>query len=147
MKLPYLLLVTVTLATAVACTQKNETAAPSAEVKVAKTAVQDLEISADTANVNKARWNALRATYLQMLTAARMDTSFITQGFSIRREELQEILDSVGPAPEVWAMLGVGYDAQGKPYPRLIFQAEGSKTNGTYKYFDFSRPCPTNCPK
>lgn len=147
MKIRFSLLIAVLVAFVVACTPKTETPAPSVERKASTVNVQNLEISADSANANKVRWDALRTAYLRLLQDNHMDTSFITQGFSVRRDELQAILDSVGSSPEVWTMLGVGYDAQGKAYPRLIFQAEGPKTGGTYRYFDFTRPCPTNCPK
>ncbi|MEL6673003.1 MAG: hypothetical protein AAFR61_12455 [Bacteroidota bacterium] len=81
-----------------------------------------------------------------------------SKGFKIPKCELNEMLDEYTAAEEIWAMLALKeYAAPGEPYTHvvsLIFQGvvqagvgEECDIDGTtWKYFDFTLPCPTLCP-
>lgn len=76
-----------------------------------------------------------------------VNTSFATgavqipYGAKIPLCELQEIIDDLGETPEVWAMMGM---KDGKL--EIVFQGLDDATS-TYKYYDFTAPCPVTCPE
>lgn len=77
----------------------------------------------------------------------------LKHGFQIPKGELEQIIkdDEDG---QIWAMLTVIPDGQGNLRPDLFFQ--GKKKGGPKEktvgngddddFFDFTKPCPTNCP-
>lgn len=65
----------------------------------------------------------------------------IPYGAKIPICELQEIINDLGETPEVWAMMGM---KDGKL--EIVFQGLDSATS-TYRYYDFTVPCPTTCPE
>ena len=73
-------------------------------------------------------------------------------GFQIPKGELEQIIkdDEDG---QIWAMLTIIPDGQGNLRPDLFFQgkpkgSEAAEANDEEDddYFDFTKPCPTNCP-
>ena len=69
------------------------------------------------------------------------DSALIPYGAKIPICELQEILNDLGTTPDVWAMMAM---KGGKL--EIVFQGLDDSTN-TYKYYDFTKPCPVTCPE
>lgn len=109
-------------------------------------------INPTEATAAKARWQELRAqmvSFLKTIKAAPMDTQFVAKGFHVPYRDLRKILDNVGDTTQLYAMLAIQYDTiRGvpQPYISLIFQAPDTTRARTVRYYDFTRPCPTECP-
>lgn len=77
------------------------------------------------------------------------DTTFVKQGFHLPVDEIHKMserLKKEGGTPSVYAMLGIRYDSISRRQQlSLIFQ-ERTSTVDEWTYYDYSRPCPPNCP-
>jgi hypothetical protein len=115
--------------------------------------VKDTRIPKDTAQKEMAAWDDIRKELEKDLRTSP-DSALkyvVVKGFQIPPDEFQNMLSSLGPNPQVWAMLAIQRDEKtGKPYLGLIFQGKGQKTpesGNDYEYFDFTDPCPKSCPE
>lgn len=80
-------------------------------------------------------------------------SGLLKHGFQIPKGELEQIIkdDEDG---QIWAMLTIIPDGDGNLRPDLFFQGkkkggpkDGAVNNGDDDdFFDFTKPCPTNCP-
>lgn len=95
------------------------------------------------------KWDTLRGTIIKALKGldAPQDTGFVAKGFHIPFNDIQSILRNTGDTSQLFAMLAIEHDAAGNPYLALIFQAPDKTSNQTIRYYDFTKPCPNNCPK
>lgn len=76
------------------------------------------------------------------------DAELLPKGFHLPNDEIKKMaarLSAEGGTDSVFAMLAIRYDSKDKPYMTLIFQEKTTKTN-SWTYYDYSRPCPPNCP-
>jgi len=92
-------------------------------------------------------WNALRTHIVSDLdTTHFIDTNYVARGFHVPFNDLKAILNNIGDTTQLFAMLAV-QDSAGnpaKPMLTLIFQAPDKE--GNLKYYDFTLPCPKQCP-
>ena len=103
----------------------------------------------EKATAAMSRWNALRQIFVNALNGtlnAPQDVKYVARGFQVPYSDLKGILENVGDTTKIFAMLAIQDSAgiSGKPQITLIFQAP-DKTK-TLRYYDFTQPCPTNCP-
>ncbi len=132
-----------------ACTQadpaaaKKSAAAPMAAVSTAAT---DSLTTAQAKN-EKAAWDSVRTVIMAQLRQANSPNGkYIMQGFQIPVDDLKNILAAYNSNPQpstdtIYGMLSIN----GAGQPGLILQTKNSQNNSVY--YDFSRPCPPNCPK
>jgi hypothetical protein len=130
-----------------ACTPASEPKTAEAVSKPNKT-----RIPSYVANQRIDQWEKERKSIDSMLKTKKDSTlkSFVVKGFQIQPGEFQEMLEDLGPNPQVWAMLAIAIDSTNdKQYLDLIFKGKSKKATNSgdgYEYFDFSRPCPPACP-
>ena len=103
------------------------------------------------ANIAKHKWQALRPIFVNALKGmdAPQDTIYVAKGFHIPLDDLRDILNNIGDDSQLYAMLGIQYDSTKTPpapYISLIFQAPDTTARRTIQYYDFTRPCPSDCP-
>jgi hypothetical protein len=102
---------------------------------------------ADTA---KRKWEALRRVLVNTLTGLDIpkDTNFVAKGFHVPYNDIKRILDNIGDTSQLFAMLAIQDSAgiPGKPMISLIFQAPDKTKAQTILYYDFTKPCPSDCP-
>lgn len=102
---------------------------------------------ADTA---KRKWEALRRVLVTTLNGLDIpkDTNFVAKGFHVPFNDLKRILDNIGDTSQLFAMLAIQDSAgiPGKPMISLIFQAPDKTKAQTIQYYDFTKPCPSDCP-
>jgi hypothetical protein len=95
-----------------------------------------------------AEWDSLRKVVVNYLdsTGSPEDTIYIAKGFNIPFDDIQDLMDNVGDKSQLFAMLAIEKDSAGNPYLSLIFQAPDTSKKQTIRYYDFTKPCPNNCP-
>ncbi len=130
-----------------ACTQPGSTPAAQVAAKSSDVPVQPF-MDPEKATAAMSRWNALRQIFVNALNGmnAPQDVRYVARGFQVPYSDLKGILDNVGDTTKIFAMLAIQDSAgiAGKPMITLIFQAP-DKTK-TLRYYDFTQPCPYNCP-
>lgn len=96
-----------------------------------------------------AEWDSLRKVVVNYLdsTGNPEDTIYIAKGFNIPFDDIQDIMNNTGDKSQLFAMLAIERDSAGNPYLSLIFQAPDTSKSQTVRYYDFTKPCPNNCPK
>lgn len=103
--------------------------------------------AADTA---KRKWEAIRRVLVTTLKGLDIpkDTNFVAKGFHVPFNDLKRILDNIGDTTQLFAMLAIQDSAgiPGKPMISLIFQAPDKTKAQTIQYYDFTKPCPSDCP-
>lgn len=99
--------------------------------------MESLEISAAEA---QPMIDAAKAYIESVNTSRALGEVDILRGASIPSALWSELVEALGENPKVWAMLAL---EDGKL--KIIFK--GKAAEGTeYKYFNFTSPCPANCP-
>ncbi len=95
-----------------------------------------------------AEWDSLREVVVDYLDSKGNpeDTIYIAKGFNIPFDDIQDLMDNVGDKSQLFAMLAIEKDSAGNPYLSLIFQAPDTSARKTIRYYDFTKPCPNNCP-
>lgn len=95
-------------------------------------------------------WQCFADALNKQLDAPYKD--LVKYGFQIPKGELEQIIrdDQDG---QIWAMLTVIPDENGNLRPDLFFQGDKKKQlakaagdDDDEDFFDFTKPCPTNCP-
>lgn len=118
------------------CTTKETSTATQENQQVAACEIDSVPASEGIAMISEAQ------TYIDDVNATISGTSpKIPYGAKIPVCELQEILNDLGETPEVWAMMAM---KDGKL--EIVFQGLDDATS-TYKYYDFTHPCPAMCPE
>ncbi|MBC7775126.1 MAG: hypothetical protein H7246_06770 [Phycisphaerae bacterium] len=107
------------------------------------------EITPGAADSAIGRWQEKRAVINNFFVGidAPQDTSFVAKGFHVPFADLDSILKIVGDTSQLFAMLAIQYDSSTTPptpYICLILQAPDK--NDVIRYYDFTLPCPSNCP-
>ncbi len=69
----------------------------------------------------------------------------IPRGAKLAPCEMGEIVKEVGTDADVWAMMALETDEEGKKYLTIIFQCK-AKDSENYVYYNFTKPCPAQCP-
>jgi hypothetical protein len=112
------------------------------------TTVKNDSISAATAEAEKALWEVARGNIITTLGGPTgKNAKYIVDGFRIHKDDLIGMLnalcDTTGHTPRdsIFAMLALRNDTI-----TLIFQDRNVQTHKNV-YYDFSKPCPPNCPK
>lgn len=93
-------------------------------------------------------WRTMRAGIVSELDSTHfLDTNYVARGFHVPLDDLRRILDNIGDTTQLFAMLAVQDSADNptKPMLTLIFQAPDKE--GHLKYYDFTLPCPKQCPQ
>ena len=131
-----------------ACTQSgNHSTAAQIAAKSSDSPVQPF-MDPEKATAAMSRWNALRQVFVNALNGmnAPQDVRYVARGFQVPYSDLKGILENVGDTTKIFAMLAIQDSAgiPGKPMITLIFQAPDA--NRTLRYYDFTQPCPTDCP-
>ncbi len=95
-------------------------------------------------------WQCFADALNQQLDSPYKD--LVKYGFQIPKGELEDIIKEDRDGL-IWAMLTVIPDEKGTLSPDLFFQAERKQQtvekasgNDDDDFYDFTRPCPTNCP-
>ncbi len=130
-----------------ACTQPSSNSTAQVADKSGDVPLQPF-MDPEKATTAMSRWNALRQIFVNALNGmdAPQDVRYVARGFQVPYSDLKGILDNVGDTTKIFAMLAIQDSAgiAGKPMITLIFQAP-DKTK-TLRYYDFTQPCPYNCP-
>jgi hypothetical protein len=122
------------------------------KVVVAESSKMKSKIPGALANQRIEAWEKVRKSIDSTLKPKKDSTlkSFVVKGFQIQPGEFQEMLNDLGPDPQVWAMLAISTDSiTKKPIIDLIFKGRSKKTIASgdeYEYYDFTDPCPPSCP-
>jgi hypothetical protein len=102
------------------------------------------EISDTVAIARKAAWSAKRAQLINLLKANNMagDSIYIVRGYAVPTQDFKDISLIASTDPRypttTYTMIGL------KDSLDIIFQIIDA--TGKERYFDFSNPCPKNCP-
>jgi hypothetical protein len=144
--LPFFALLAFLFAGIFACTQSATTPeaakAPLADPQAALTALSKHEIPAAKATAAMAEWDTARSAIVPVLAAnaaTRPDAKYIAKGFKIPMGDLQSILAAIGDTSKLFAMLAIQDTTV-----TVIFQMPDK--SGALRYYDFTKPCPTDCP-
>lgn len=148
--LPFLALLIFFFAGILACTRTESPSQHSTAMSSKKDTLivplMDPEKAKDAMN----KWLTLRTLLVGTLRGINVpnDTNFVAKGFHIPYTDLKRILDNVGDTSQVFAMLAIQDSAgiAGKPMISLIFQAPDNTPRKTLRFYDFTKPCPTDCP-
>lgn len=128
-----------------ACTQPSSNS-PAQVAAKSDTPIQFF-MDPEKARFSIAAWNAMRKQIVSNLdTTHFIDTAYVARGFHVPLNDLRRILANIGDTTQLYAMLAV-QDSAGnpaKPQLTLIFQAPDK--NRTLQYYDFTLPCPKQCP-
>lgn len=125
---------------------------PPADEKTAQSSDQNVlplmdPLKADTA---KRKWEALRVVLVNTLKGLDVpkDTNFVAKGFHVPFNDLKRIMDNIGDTTQLFAMLAIQDSAgiPGKPMISLIFQAPDKTPERAIRFYDFTKPCPSDCP-
>ena len=94
------------------------------------------------------KWDSTRTQVIIALDSMGRagDSMYVVKGFHVPFKDIRSLMDNVGDDEQVFAMLAVETDKLGKPQFSLIFQAPDTTKERTIRYYDFTKPCPTNCP-
>ena len=150
--LPFLALMLVLFAGIFACNQPGSPSNGPANVQVTPDPNPGHYPLMDPVKANEAKlkWDQLRGVLVNTLKGINVpnDTNFVARGFHVPFNDLKRILDNIGDTTQLFAMLAIQDSAgiPGKPMISLIFQAPDKSPKGTIQYYDFTKPCPTNCP-
>ena len=95
-----------------------------------------------------AKWDSTRSRVIIVLDSMghAADSMYVVKGFHVPFKDIRSLMDNVGNDEQVFAMLAVETDKFGKPQFSLIFQAPDTTKERTIRYYEFTKPCPTNCP-
>lgn len=144
-----------------ACTQTTPAAGTTA-VDNAQI-VYKYQIPADTALYAQALWERVSAGVNKSFKSpadSLLYAKYIINGFRVHRDDLLGILQATDgsrartttPNDSIWCMLSVRPDTTYvnnqivvKSKTSLIFETT-NKSTGKRVYYDFSKPCPPNCP-
>ncbi len=125
--------------------------------------VYKYQIPADTALHAQALWERVNTGINQSFKSkadSALYAKFIVNGFRVHRDDLLGILQATdgsrvrtsAPTDSIWCMLSVRPDTSYKnsqpiitTKTSLIFETT-NKATGKRVYYDFSKPCPPNCP-
>lgn len=99
--------------------------------------MESLEIPASVA---QPMIDAAKAYIESVNTTKALGTINILQGAYIPPALWSELVIALGENPKVWAMLAL---EDGKL--KIIFKGKPAEGTG-YKYFNFTDPCPSDCP-
>ncbi|MDX1913841.1 MAG: hypothetical protein SFV22_20255 [Saprospiraceae bacterium] len=144
--LPFLTLMAFLFGGIFACTQSAPTAemqkAPAVDMQAAITTLNSHEIPASQALPAMGAWQSARNAMIPVLsqnTTTAPDAKYIAKGFKIPMADIQGILASIGDTSKLFAMLAIQDTSV-----TIIFQMPDK--SGAVKYYDFTQPCPSNCP-
>jgi hypothetical protein len=119
-----------------ACEPKIAKTETQENQQVAACEIDSIPTSEGTAMISEAQ------TYIDDVNSTISGTNpKIPYGAKIPICELQEILKDLGDTPEVWVMMAMKDNKL-----EIVFQGLDDATN-TYKYYDFTNPCPISCPE
>jgi hypothetical protein len=125
-----------------ACSE-SKTTPEAKDVTVSKPTTTRLpnEISDTIANARKLAWRRKRAQLIAQLTN-KADSIYIVRGYSVPTQDFKDISMIASTDPryptKTYTMIGL------KDSLDIIFQIIDA--TGKERYFDFSNPCPENCP-
>ncbi len=131
-----------------ACSESKTT--PEAKDAVSKPNVASTgtvlpnEISDTVATARKTAWRVKRAQLIALLKANNMadDSVYILRGFAVPTQDFKDVAAIATPTAQdatTYTMIGLYNGTQD-----IIFQIKDS--TGKERYFDFTAPCPENCP-
>lgn len=142
----FLSFLTFLLAGIFACTQTAPGAeaqkTPAVDMQAVLTTLNSHEIPPSEALPAMGAWQSARNAMIPVLsqnTTTAPDAKYIAKGFKIPMADIQGILASIGDTSKLFAMLAIQDTSV-----TIIFQMPDK--NGTVKYYDFTQPCPSNCP-
>lgn len=131
----------------VACGQHNNGDALTEPKNVTSGKGVHPNMDPEKAEAAKGRWNTMRSYIVNNLNTTHfLDTNYVAKGFHVPFNDLAGILANIGDTTQLYAMLAIQDSADNpqKPMITLIFQAPDK--NGTLRYYDFTLPCPKQCP-
>ncbi|MBX2875933.1 MAG: hypothetical protein KTR30_27680 [Saprospiraceae bacterium] len=110
-----------------------------------------LKVKPDCAKAFISYWQCFADALNRQLESPYAD--LLKYGFQIPKGELEQIIKD-DQAGQIWAMLTVVPDEQGILKPDLFFQGKPKESSQEKSagddddddFFDFTKPCPTNCP-
>ncbi|MCC6411086.1 MAG: hypothetical protein IT270_05480 [Saprospiraceae bacterium] len=108
-------------------------------------------ISTDSATMAIMDYDRYKTRVDSVLTVGRdaADAGVLAQGFKLPKGEVAAMAARIARSSydSVYAMLAIRYDKNNQPYMTVIFQEyTGSATAPSWTFYDYSRPCPPNCP-
>lgn len=106
------------------------------------------EMDPDEARKAIAKWDSIRGNVIVRLDSMGIpgDSIYVVNGFHVPFDDIQSLVNNIGQEDQLFAMLAVETDSLGNPHYALIFQAPDTTKEHTIRYYDFTKPCPTNCP-
>jgi len=124
------------------------------EAEVAKSAVQDkggAPLPSDSASMAFREYNMYKQRVDSVLSLGNdpRDANRLALGFKLPKKEVAAMAARIQATgyDSVYAMLAIRYDKQNKPYMTVVFQEfTGTATSPGWTFYDYSRPCPPNCP-
>lgn len=107
-----------------------------------------LQMDPQKAQAAIAKWDSTRTQVILALDSMgrAADSMYVVNGFHVPFKDIRSLMDNVGDDEQVFAMLAVETDKFGNPQFALIFQAPDTTKEHKVQYYDFTKPCPTNCP-
>ncbi len=145
-------LITIMFAGVLACTKSDtKHSTPQSNALTADGNDRVLLLDPTLANTAMQRWQAVRGLMVNTFKGidAPQDTAFIAKGFHIPISDLRKILNNIGDDSQLFAMLAIQYDSTKTPpapYISLVFQAPDTTKGRIIRFYDFTRPCPSDCP-
>lgn len=143
--LPFFSILTFMLAGILACTQSGPTSENTPKPLTQEQALALLashEIPASQASAAITAWSNVRSAIVPVISAdstTQNDAQFIARGFKVPMADLQNIMTAAGDTSKLWAMLAIQ-----NSNVTIIFRIPDA--TGVTRYYDFTLPCPSNCP-
>lgn len=124
------------------------------ESKVSQVSVEvakSTPISTDSATMAIKAYGVYKNRVDSVLTVGQDagDAGILPQGFKLPKGEVAAMAARIASSSydSVYAMLAIRYDKNNQPYMTVIFQEyTGTATTPSWTFYDYSRPCPPNCP-
>jgi hypothetical protein len=106
------------------------------------------EMDPKKARVAIAEWDSLRTSFIGTLDSMGQagDSIYVVKGFHVPFDDIRQLMDNIGNKEQLFAMLAIEKDRAGNPHLALIFQAPDTSKAQTIRFYDFTKPCPNNCP-
>lgn len=139
-----LLLLAITFATLFACRQSDGPKPESLEPTKALT-----QMDPRVARQAIEKWDSIRTNTIVWLDSMgkASDSMYVVKGFHVPFDDINSLVHNIGDKSQLFAMLAVETDEKGNPRFALIFQAPDTSKQKTIQYYDFTKPCPNNCPQ
>lgn len=129
-----------------------ECSKPETQVsQVTSKGAESAPISTDSAIMAIMDYDRYKTRVDSVLTLGRDagDAGILAQGFKLPKGEVAAMAARIKSSSydSVYAMLAIRYDKNNQPYMTVIFQEyTGTAKAPAWTYYDYSRPCPPNCP-